>query len=712
MEIFDLPDFPAVQQIKDALWDRGDVRGAAVMVGAGFSRLANLNAASTTLPPLWRDFSDRMEKQLYPNGNAPSDPLRLAQEYKAVLGEAAVDGLIRSLIHDEKWEPSKLHEILLSLPWSDVLTTNWDTLLERTDLLETERTYEVVRTPDDIARTRAPRIVKLHGSFPANKPFIFTEEDYRTYPKKFAPFVNLAQQVLLENELCLIGFSGDDPNFMQWAGWVRDNLGGASRQIRLVGVLNLSPSRREMLKQQNVTPVDLAPLVEGAPSDVKHAKAISIFLDWLVSSKPAETHVWERPSTGTLLNPTTPEAAGPTLIEITSAWRQDRLEYPGWLTAPGGTQEIFRYETDRHYPRLKQLDDEGDIAIKMHMFFELVCRHEITFWPLNEQYAKAIQAAFSSGGDAHLSQQEKTQLCAFLYAEARRRWDWESFDYWASQLEAFDGTEASSELFYGKALRAKQELDYVRLDELMPQIVGDDPVWKMRQGMLYTFLYEDEKAALCFQAALTDVRSRRAKDKTSIWLLSREAWATWVFQSAWAELPENKGEYFKDFSDWPAHYGQKKCDPWEYLSFLDRKTAEAFEKAQSENARKTPLFNAGHYKHNTSGTRFINHAKVSALDLYVRLQEVVGIPCRIGHTNLLETRFSRAFETENREVERDFFAASGFIEEPTSRFWQCAVLDQVFQRGDIIFGQFKRGTIQCGGILAGLLGKQSLHEFL
>lgn len=259
MKISELADFPAIQQISKALWKSGDVRGAAVMIGSGFSRLAILSDDSIAPPPLWRDFSKRMENQLYPNGDAPSDPLRLAQEYKAFLGETALDGMIKSLIQDEKWEPSELHETLLSLPWSDVLTTNWDTLLERTPLLNTEATYDVVRTVDDISRTRTPRIVKLHGSFPANRPFIFTEDDYRTYPNKFAPFVNLAQQVLLENELCLIGFSGDDPNFLKWAGWVRDNLGSAARQVRLVGVLNLSPSRREMLKQQNVTPIDLAP---------------------------------------------------------------------------------------------------------------------------------------------------------------------------------------------------------------------------------------------------------------------------------------------------------------------------------------------------------------------------------------------------------------------------------------------------------------------
>jgi hypothetical protein len=41
--------------------------------------------------------------------------------------------------------------------------------------------------------------------------------------KNFAPFVNTVQQTLLEKSLCLIGFSGDDPNFLQWIGWIRDN---------------------------------------------------------------------------------------------------------------------------------------------------------------------------------------------------------------------------------------------------------------------------------------------------------------------------------------------------------------------------------------------------------------------------------------------------------------------------------------------------------
>ena len=178
---------------------------------------------------------------------------------------------------DQQWEPGPLHQKLMEFPWRDVLTTNWDTLLERTKPKTPDRIYSCVRTIQDIAHQPRPRIVKLHGSLPSNTPFIFTEDDYRTYPIRFAPFVNLAQQVILEQDLCLIGFSGIDPNFLAWSGWVRDNLNVSARRIRLVGVLNLSSVSRSLLEQRNVTPIDLGPLVKELHRDEAHKEALCIF---------------------------------------------------------------------------------------------------------------------------------------------------------------------------------------------------------------------------------------------------------------------------------------------------------------------------------------------------------------------------------------------------------------------------------------------------
>ena len=203
---------------------QGNRPGAALLVGAGFSKYAELPAPDTLEPPLWGDLASAMAMQLYPlaPNDAPKDPLRLAEEYRTNFGQAALDEFVRMHIPDRKWEPGSLHRRLLNLPWSDILTTNWDTLLERAADDVSAYTYDIVRLTADLPHVRAPRIVKLHGSIGTSDHFIIAEEDYRTYPVRFAPFVNLARQIFIENELCLLGFSGDDPNFLQWSGWVRD----------------------------------------------------------------------------------------------------------------------------------------------------------------------------------------------------------------------------------------------------------------------------------------------------------------------------------------------------------------------------------------------------------------------------------------------------------------------------------------------------------
>ena len=56
--------------------------------------------------------------------------------------------MLRDSIPDLQHEPSPLHEALLDLPWSDVFTTNYDTLLERASRSVVSQRYDVVLKPD------------------------------------------------------------------------------------------------------------------------------------------------------------------------------------------------------------------------------------------------------------------------------------------------------------------------------------------------------------------------------------------------------------------------------------------------------------------------------------------------------------------------------------------------------------------------------------
>lgn len=68
----------------------------------------------------------------------------LAQEVEISFGRTKLDTILKDSIPDKDYSPSNLHKDLLNLSWRDVFTTNYDTLLERTADMVTDRRYTVV----------------------------------------------------------------------------------------------------------------------------------------------------------------------------------------------------------------------------------------------------------------------------------------------------------------------------------------------------------------------------------------------------------------------------------------------------------------------------------------------------------------------------------------------------------------------------------------
>jgi hypothetical protein len=642
--ISELPDFSALRQVQHALWGSKDVRGAAVMVGAGFSKFARLASQDGRSPPLWGDFAAEMRKRLA-GENLPNDPLVLAEQYGVALGRHALDALIRELVSDHQWTPSELHARLLGLPWADVLTTNWDTLLERTQLQEPDRSYEVVRVISDIARTRAPRIVKLHGSLPAHEPFIFTAEDFRTYPRRFAPFVNLAQQVLLENELCLIGFSGDDPNFLQWSGWVRDQLGVSARKIRLIGVLNLSPSRRQVLEHHNISPIDLAPLVEGCEPSEKHLRAMTMFIDSLWAAKPKSRHVWSRHRAhGGQVQLTTGAESEAFLQSLHQKWRDDRTNYPGWLVAPYHERKMMRQDTFSSFSEAWRALSQATAGTRASIAYELIWRYETGFTPIADNLKALAEDVLQQQGNG-LSVLQRDEMQLALLRAARRRRDWAGFDRLAGQLAQFDRSHIKEALAYERALRCRDELDFEGLKKAVSAVYGDDPVWAIRRSALQCELGDDRPAAETLLTAWNEIKLRRAKDRESIWLLSREAWAAWLMKRAQFTLrdkPELKKQIDDEFERWPVKYKAADCDPWDETTYFDHEMSAEFDRRVKASETFQPRFDAGTYRDQSQSVRFGIDA--SSFEELAALADHVGLSDRIDHSDVLGTRFVRSLE--------------------------------------------------------------------
>ncbi len=269
--------------------------GASLMVGAGFSKNAE-GIGNRLSPPDWSGLAAAMYEELYPKPDegekiknwekekiaktSGKNTLRLAEEYISFYDKNRMNTLIENNISDEMFVPGELHRRLLKLNWKDIFTTNYDTLLERTcDEILQDKEYKVILSQDNLPGSSSglARIIKLHGSIPSVRPYIISEEDYRCYPVKYAAFVNTVQQSLIETTLCMIGFSGDDPNFLSWHGWLHDNLGENCPQIYLINLFgNMNDSEKEVLRKRKIALVDLETLLEGNEHN-KYEEAYKIF---------------------------------------------------------------------------------------------------------------------------------------------------------------------------------------------------------------------------------------------------------------------------------------------------------------------------------------------------------------------------------------------------------------------------------------------------
>jgi len=314
---------------------------AALLVGAGFSRNADKIDEHTVDSPLWKDLAQSFSAKLSDSPKEQAqlqqlNPLALAERVDVMYGRPELDRLLLDTIRDADYLPSKLYHTLLSLPWTDIFTTNYDTLLERASDEITEKPFRVITEREDlIGSSGVTRIIKLHGSFPSHRPFIITAEDYRTYPEKFAPFVNTVQQSLLENTLCLIGFSGDDPNFQKWIGWIRDNLGKDNcPPIYMLVPSQLPEAEVKLLYRKNVIPIDLSQLAPGKSYYDIFETALSSLLKQTQTDKADNWNLDVRfqDNQGHLIP----------LTDATTRLKAIRQAYPGWITIPSNMLEIVR----------------------------------------------------------------------------------------------------------------------------------------------------------------------------------------------------------------------------------------------------------------------------------------------------------------------------------------------------------------------------------
>lgn len=548
-----LPVYSHLLNIRKKMWSGNEYGQVAAMVGAGFSRNANSLVPNKEFP-LWEDLSKEIIENLYTNENSeekkillnkakvPSFIMKVASIYSNEFGKNYLNEIIKNMIPDNEFNPSLIHIELLNLPWSDVFTTNYDTLLERTEL--PEKKYNLILKPESLPGTPKPRLVKLHGSISFDGPYVITEEDYLAYPKKNSIFVNTVQQAMIENIFCLFGFSGDDPNFLSWYNWVKNNLEESTPKIYLFDISKRNAAETNLLIKRGIIPIDLSSVLEE--NQVKE-----LFLDlfrFFSFGKKRHYSTWYKDFPVFRSIPFDDNNITETSIEKKiNSLTQKRKDYPGWFFFPYQIRKknIHAIEANSLSSYLKKLKNPPNnikLCYEIAWLYQKQMRmHSVSdieeFKEIIKQYNpfpdiigddSKINPKNPQYNDLNWSEIENQWVFLYfaLIQDAREEFQFDLFNQYMDELFKIIHlkTEWEMQWHHEKCLSSLYQFDINSIKNNCDKwyIEKAEPIWAARKAaILIEVGFNDEAEKILFQA-LTKVRKNLENDYESIHWLSQE----------------------------------------------------------------------------------------------------------------------------------------------------------------------------------------------
>ena len=501
-----------LQRIAERLWDGH----ASVFVGAGFSKNAQLISGGVS-PPNWDQlgnlfFEKTRKHRPKRNDLAYANVLRLAEDVENLYGKAELSKMIRDAVNDDKLVPSDAHLRLLALPWNDVYTTNYDTLLERAALRLSEqgrRLYSIIRDDEALGIETPPFLMKLHGDINDPQSIIISEEDYRTYPSKHQAMINHIRNAIMLDTMVLIGFSGNDPNFLQWLGWVRDALKNNQRKVYLFSVNGIPDAVKKTFEKKNVIVVDLKGLAGKNATPSESILCAISFLERFIQQKEQERTQYRKSALawGRVFN------IEDEIEQQFARWKQERETYPGWLVMPREKRENWASIDDfsLSIDKIKQLTKENQL-----LYLDLFnWRIEKSLFPIDNNWEQIYLSILNQ-----FKPFSRRCRCAIRVAWTNlklgllrlyRQEGWvEKWQALRDELDVYAvkyQEDQRARFCYEQALAAVYQNDFFSLEKVLNswKECASDPYWDIRRGAIWAEYLSLEKGKPITQKAFNSI---------------------------------------------------------------------------------------------------------------------------------------------------------------------------------------------------------------
>lgn len=578
-----------IEDIRKKLWTEDGKSRVSIMIGAGFSRNAVKLDISLKSMSLWEDLKKRLVKELGDTSEyAELDVLTLGDIYEEQFGIINLENLLKKEIPDENYEPSSIYSKLLQLPFSDVYTTNYDTLLERASKDVFNRRYQVIYDIHDIPGSVSPRIVKLHGSFPSHRPFVFTKQSYEDYPNESAPFVNMVQQSIMETTMILIGFSGDDPNFRKWLEWVSKTLGKHRPKIYLLG-LDIDETN-EVFSKFSVTAIDFHSVYQSSLSASRYATFFEELFDFLNINPNVDKRKW--PYKEYKLYTFQDKVDINDLIENLTYNRQT---YPGWLILPSRIKNRrWMGQIVSEYLPLLNSETEKDLQVNLANEIVWILR---TFriplkYQMQKMFEKIVEKFDSTENNQHL-----INLMLFLLREYRLDNNGKCFFEYFQKLKNSKLTgNQKNELEYQSLLWERDSNNEVQFIKQLQDwdIVGQELDYKLKKAALKLEISQIDDALNLITDILQSSRRIQSIDRLNYFALAVEGVSLILLQKY------GRTQSSEDYLNRIIELEQNYCNPSitiDYISNLRKaKVPSSIEEKRTFEGRKKVTHNIGNYE--------------------------------------------------------------------------------------------------------------------
>jgi len=205
------------------------------IIGAGFSRNAIVNTGEP--PASWAELGRSLALDVQ-GLDSTVGTLEAISAYEHAYGRVALIDRTAKLVRSFDASPGGAHLAFARVGFSDVITTNFDLLLEKAYDSIDKGCLPVIdetqlSTPN---RYAGPRLVKIHGDVNHPMRMVITEDDYDQFLNAFPLLATSVAAMLVERTGILVGYSLDDPDTRQLLSFIKSRLGRMYRPLWTIQV--------------------------------------------------------------------------------------------------------------------------------------------------------------------------------------------------------------------------------------------------------------------------------------------------------------------------------------------------------------------------------------------------------------------------------------------------------------------------------------------